>query len=267
MGLGNRRGGFESLEELRGDGSVRRAALRRPFVFLLLALNFAQPGCTTVSVLERRLAPTGLASQDAIALIVTAPIRNEQISELENQVTGCVQSALSGLHPDIRIIYPNEFRKLVFPNLTMDQIPSGYFAWQSLLRDSTFYGKIAPLGLRYVLAVDTEEGRRLTDVEWNAATSMLGGPGPSLSASWENSVLLQAIVVDAKNRRVAGAVQAYASGKSGAGVSLITFRLPLLLPHGMPSFPFGGACRELGEALAKFLADKNEEEAQAAQTP
>jgi len=123
------------------------------------------------------------------------------------------------------------------------------------------------LGLRYVLAVDAEQGRRLTEVEWNAATSMLGGPGPSLSASWDNEVLLETIVVDAKHRRVAGAVHAYAKGNSGAGVSLVTFPMPFLLPHGMPSFPFGVACSGLGEKLATFLADKHEEKAQVSQTP
>ena len=229
----------------------------------LLLISLAGAGCTSTWIQERRLAPTGLAPQDAIALIVTAPIKDEQLPELENQVTGCVQGALTGTHPDLRIVAPNEFRKLAFTGLTADQLPSGYFSWRSLLRDAAFQAKIAPLGLRYVLAVDTEEGRRLTDVEWTAATSMFGGPGPTLSASWDNSVLLEAIIVDARNRRIAGAVHAYAAGKSGAGLSLMTSRIPLLLPHGMPSFPFGGACRGLGEALAKFLTEESSAEEQA----
>ncbi|MBI3061419.1 MAG: hypothetical protein HYY83_05520, partial [Deltaproteobacteria bacterium] len=67
-----------------------------------------------------------------------------------------------------------------------------------------------------------------------------------------------------KHRRVAGAVHAYAKGNSGAGVSLVTFPIPFLLPHGMPSFPFGVACSGLGEKLATFLADKDGEKPQAA---
>ncbi|MEK6601033.1 MAG: hypothetical protein AABZ09_04040 [Candidatus Binatota bacterium] len=203
------------------------------------------------------MAPTGLAPQDAIAVILAAPVKDEYSSELENQVTECVQGALGGIHPGIRIIPPNQFRKLAFPDLTIDQIPSGYFSWQSLLRDPVFHNKIAPLGLRYVLAVNTEESRRVTDAEWTAATSMLGGPGPSLSWSWENEVLMEAIVVDARHRRIAGAVHAYAKGNSGAGVSLMTFPSPFLLPHGRASFPFGVACRGLGEALAKFLTEES----------
>ena len=218
---------------------------------------FAGSGCTSVWVQERRLAPTGLAPQDAIAVILAAPVKDEYSSELENQVTECVQGALGGIHPGIRIIPPNQFRKLAFPDLTIDQIPSGYFSWQSLLRDPVFHNKIAPLGLRYVLAVNTEESRRVTDAEWTAATSMLGGPGPSLSWSWENEVLMEAIVVDARHRRIAGAVHAYAKGNSGAGVSLMTFPSPFLLPHGRASFPFGVACRGLGEALAKFLTEES----------
>lgn len=238
-------------------------AVSRAACFAFLIISFAGAGCTTSWVQERRLAPTGLAPKDAIAIILTAPVKEEHLSELESPVVGCVQSALADVQADIRIIPSHEFRKLAFPDLTVDQIPSGYFAWQRLLREPAFLQKIAPLDLRYVLAVDTEQGRRLTEVEWSAATSMLGGPGPSLSASWDNEVLLETIVVDARHRRVAGTVHAYAKGNSGAGVSLVTFPTPFLLPHGMPSFPFGAACRGLGEGVAKFLTDESAAEVRA----
>ena len=251
------------LKRSKRNSGLLRCLCVQWIAFALFLISFAGAGCTTSWIQERRLAPTGLSSQDVIGVIVTAPIKDEQLPELESQVTGCVQSALSGTYPDIRIIFPNEFRRLAFPGLTAGQLPSGYFSWRSLLRDPTFDAKIAPLGLRYVLAVDTEEGRRLTEVEWTAATSMFGGPGPTLSASWENSVLFEAIVVDAKNRRIAGAVHAYAAGKSGAGLSLMMSPFPFLLPHGMPSFPFGVACRGLGEKLAKFLTEESPAEEQA----
>ncbi|TAJ98536.1 hypothetical protein EPO44_11445, partial [bacterium] len=244
------------LKQSKRDGSLLRWLCFKWYVLALLIISFGGGGCTTAWVQARRLAPTGLAPEDAIAVILTAPVKDEYLSELENQVTGCVQGALSEIHPDIRILLPNEFRRLVFPDLAVDQIPSGYFSWQSFLRDAASYNKIAPLGLRYVLAVNTEESRRVTDAEWSAATSMLGGPGPSLSWSWENEVLLEAIAVDVRYRRIAGAVHAYAKGNSGAGVSLLTFPSPFLLPHGRASFPFGVACRGLGEALAKFLTDE-----------
>jgi hypothetical protein len=229
----------------------------RAVCLALLTINLVGGGCTTVWVQERRLAPTGLTPEDAIAVILSAPVKEEHSSELENLVTECVQGALGGIHPAIRIIPPNQFRKLAFPHLTIDQIPAGYFSWRTLLRDPAFHNKIAPLGLRYTLAVNTEESRRVSDAEWTAATSMLGGPGPSLSWSWENEVLMEAIVVDTAHRRIAGAVHAYAKGNSGAGVSLVTLPFPFLLPHGTVSFPFGVACRGLGEALAKFLTEEN----------
>lgn len=239
----------------------------RAVCLALLILSLVGGGCTTAWVQEHRLAPTGLAPEDTIAVILAAPVKDELASELENQVTECVQGALSGIQPGIRIIPPNQLRKLAFPDLTIDQLPSGYFSWRSLLRDPAFHNKIAPLGLRYVLAVNTEESRRVTDAEWTAATSMLGGPGPSLNWSWENEVLLEAIVVDATHRRIAGAVHAYAKGNSGAGVSLVTFPTPFLLPHGRVSFPFGVACRGLGEALAKFLKGESPPEEQATKAP
>jgi hypothetical protein len=230
----------------------------------LFVLVLGGAGCATAWVQERRLAPTGLAPNDTVAIIVTAPIKEEALAQLESPVAQCVQSALGEMAPGIKILPPQEFRKLVFPDLSANQLPSDYYAWQRLLREPLFNGKIAPLGLRYVLALNAEQGRRLSEVEWTAATSMLGGPGPSLTASWENEVLLEAIVVDAARRRIAGAVHAYAKGHSGAGVSLVTFPAPFLLPHGMPSFPFAVACRGLGDKLAAFLADKDGGEGQAA---
>ena len=236
----------------------------RAVCLALLTFSLVGDGCTTAWVQEHRLAATGLAPEDTFGVILAAPVKDELSPELEKQVTECVESALGGNQPAIRIISPNQLRKLAFPGLTIDQLPSGYFSWRSLLRDPAFYNKVAPLGLRYVLAVNTQESRRVTEAEWTAATSMLGGPGPSLTWSWENEVLLEAIVVDAARRRIAGAVHAYAKGNSGAGISLLTFPSPFLLPHGRVSFPFGVACRGLGEALAKFLRGESPPEEQAA---
>ena len=120
--------GTRLLEQPKGNSRLSRRMLVGSFGFALLLVSFAGAGCSTAWIQEHRLAPTGLASQDAIGLILTAPVKDEDLPELENQVAGCVQSALSGTHPDIRIISPNEFRRLVFPGLTVTQIPAGYFS-------------------------------------------------------------------------------------------------------------------------------------------
>src|SRR3972149_4178182 len=119
----------------------------RTVCLALLILSLVGGGCTTAWVQEHRLAPTGLAPEDTIAVILAAPVKDELSSELENQVTECVQGALSGIQPGIRIISPNQLRKLALRvggrvHAGLDLQPE----WPGgRLRDCEH--KIAPLGL------------------------------------------------------------------------------------------------------------------------
>ncbi|MFQ5903011.1 MAG: hypothetical protein ACE5JO_04910 [Candidatus Binatia bacterium] len=250
------------LEQTKGDGRLLRWVLARRFAFALLFITLAGSGCTTAWIREHRLAPTGLAFQDTIAVIVTSPLQHEHFPELENTVMGCIQDALPETYSDVRIIPSDEFRKLAVPDPAIETNSPGDVLWQSLLRDPAFHDRIAPLGLRYLIVVSIEERTRLTDFEWMGVASI---GGPSLDWSWERSVLMEVIVVDARHRRVAGFVQAYATGKSGAGVMLVTFPIPLPVPYGTASFPLSVACQGLGEGLAKFLTDGSPAEEQAAE--
>lgn len=234
----------------------------RAVCLALLTISLVGGGCTSVWVQERRLAPTGLAPQDAIAVIFTSPLGDEQMSGLENDVTKCIRDALGQTLSDLRIISSDEFRKVAFPDPT-EKIAPGNFSWESLMGDPAFYGRVASLGLRYLINVNVEEGSRLADFEWNAASVVLGGGAPLLHWTRESSTLMQAIVVDARHRRVAGGVQAFATGKSGAGVKIIAFPIPLPIPYATASFPKSVACQGLGEGLAKFLTEESPAEAQA----
>lgn len=228
----------------------------------LLAIGLVGGGCTTSWVQERRMAPTGLAPQDAIAVILTAPLGNEQMSELENDLTKCIRDGLGSTYADLRIISSDEFRKAAFPD-PAEKIAQGNFSWESLMGDPVFHGRVISLGIRYLINLNVEEGNRLADFEWNAASNVLGGSAPLLHWTRESSTLIQAIVVDARQRRVAGAVQAFATGKSGAGVKIIIFPFPLPIPYATASFPKSVACQGLGEGLAKFLTDDSPVAAQA----
>ncbi len=249
------------LEPSEADCSLLRWLLRNRVAIALLVLSLAGSGCTTAWVVERRLAPTGLAPQDAIAVILLSPLGEDQRSKLENQVNGCIRDGLAQTHSDLRFVSPDELRKLASADPAAKEIPPAAFSWQSLLSDPGFNSRIAPLGLRYLIVVNAEEKTRLTDFKWSAASSLLGAP--LLEWSWENSTLIEAIVVDARNRRLAGGVQAYAAGKSGAGVKLVFLPIPLPIPYGTPSFPWSAACQGLGEGLARFLTANNPAQEQA----
>jgi hypothetical protein len=197
------------------------------------------------------LAPTGLAHQDAISIILASPLEDEQVSQLESKVTGCVQDALGQISSDIRITPADDIRKVALEVESAGKTPPPYLSLERLVADPALHGRIASLGLRYLIAVYIEDTSRLRDVEVGAGSSGIGGP--RVSWSWSREVLMEAVVVDTRHRRVAGSVLAYARGRSGGGVMLLTSRLPLLIPFGMTSFPLSVACQGLGEALAKFL--------------
>lgn len=237
--------------------------LVRRFAFAMMIIGFAGGGCTTVPwIQELRLAPTGLAPKDSIAIILRSPVEDERLSELENKVTGCIRDAFGDTYPDLRFVPAEELRKLVFPQLSTETIPTGELLWQGLQRDPAFHGRIAPLGLRYLIAVNAEESTRLTGFEGGPGSSMLGGP--LAHWSWERSAIIEAIVVDTKHHRVSGHVLAYASGKSEAGIRLVTVPFPVPVPYGMTSFPASVACQALGERLVKFLTGEIPAEGQAA---
>ena len=229
---------------------------------VLLALT-AMAGCTTALVREDRSAPTGLAPGDTMAVLLSSSLDDERLAQLEQTLAGCLRAGLGHGYANLRIVSSKEFFNQDAPQTADGQGPARRFSWDSLAGDPAFYGRIVALKLRYLIVINAEEGSRLTGAQWSGGAKMLGVPGPLVHWAWENSALLEAIVLDAKERRLSGTVQALASGKSGAGLMLLTFPFPIPVPYVTPSFPLSAACRGFGEGLAKFLTGETPAKAEA----
>ncbi len=206
----------------------------------VLALAVLGVGCTTGSMYHTRLTPTDLAPEDAITVIQVQSGEQEYSDKLEKKVVGCIKDALEDTHPTVRVVPPEEFRRVAFPDLTPGDILSGDASgeWEQLTKDPAFATRIAPLDLRYLIIVS---GGTTTDTKFRTAPN-----APIWWVGFDKQSDFRARIIDLKQRREAGTVRAFASGET----TWIIPPFPLVLP----AFPEGRACRELGEEVAKFLA-------------
>ncbi|MFQ5992599.1 MAG: hypothetical protein ACE5NA_09210 [Nitrospiraceae bacterium] len=189
----------------------------------LLALTVMGIGCSRSYVSQSRSRPTGLAPDHAIAVVL-----NEDYPEYEEQLVLCVRRALQDHHPTVQVIPPDEFRHVASSDLIPDEISSGR-SWRKLAADPAFREHIAPLGLPYLISVS-----RYTE------TRSLPCP---MCQRVDRVTNLRAEVLDFKSGTVAGSVKILTVGRA-----YVPFTLALTETQ---------ACKELGKAVAKFIAGED----------
>jgi len=204
----------------------------------LLALAVLGVGCSTGMMYRIRLTPTDLAPEDAITVIQVQSREHEYSDKLEKKLVGCIKDALEDTHPTVRVVPPEEFRRVAFPDLTPAEILSGdeSWEWEQLTKDQSLETRIAPLDVRYLIIVS---GGTTTDTKFGAASLVW-------VVSWDKQSYLRARIIDLKQGREAGIVRSSASGE--------TVWLWPPAPLIIPTDPEGRVCGDLGEGVAKFLA-------------
>ncbi|MFQ5802956.1 MAG: hypothetical protein ACE5JQ_08695, partial [Candidatus Methylomirabilales bacterium] len=206
-----------------------------------------------------RLAPTTLTTEDAITVIAyetesisqiseTADVPAEYSADMAEEVLECIEEILEEHHPTVRVIAPDKFLEIAFPDLTADDSLPVVLSWEHMARDPRFQERIAPLGLRYLITVFVEEGK---------GNTVFAGPDPGVyppppvfMAGWDTWASMHAKVVDLMHARDAGEVQAEATGRSAAGIICI-------IPFYIPSFPEWRACDELAAGVVQLLAGES----------
>ncbi len=202
-----------------------------------------------------RLAPTTLTTEDAITVIAyetesisqiseTADVPAEYSADMAEEVLECIEEILEEHHPTVRVIPPDKFLEVAFPNLTPEDSPPVILSWEHMARDPGFQERIAPLGLRYLITVFVEEGK---------GNTVFAGPDPGtyppppvFMAGWDTWASMHAKVVDLRHAREAGEVRAEANGRSIAGIICI-------VPFYIPSFPEWRVCDELAAGVVQLL--------------
>lgn len=157
----------------------------------------------------------------------------------------CLSDSLLQVHPTLRIVLPDEFRRVVFADQPADDVTFAVpipESQQKLLATQTFRDRIAPLRLRYLVSVGEHE--------YSRGVHTIGEAG-FIPISCVKSLTMSASVLDLKDGREVGGIGIHAAGERG-----------LVLYAFIPIFFFvetvrGPVYKELGERLGNYLAGRD----------
>jgi len=198
-------------------------------------------GCTTAQVREFRAAPTAIQPHEAVAIVLhqIAEKSSDETRVMEEELFGCISDALRKPHPGLRVVPPDKFRRAAFSDLDPEAAPTSLESLAVLLTHPVFRERIDPLRIHYVVSV----GGRWEGKE----DAFVGYPVPGAIFTWYRGVDLVASVLDVKQIRAAGEIDASVKGHGWL------FMAGFLFPIGLPATTEGRACQDLGQAIAKFL--------------
>lgn len=220
----------------------------------LLGMAWLWVGCTKAELSEIRKAPTGIAPHEAVTIVLDR-FSNEFSPDKEDEFAGCIGEAIHQDHPNLLIVPPAEFRRTAFPDLVREATPSSPEYLALLLNHPEFRGRIASLGIRYLISV----GGGTHQQEKDSYGGCGGGYGGVVACfgyvTWDRESRLAASVLDLKESRAAGEVHVSTSGRPW--LVYVGSIPPFGIPLGLPASTETRACRELGGAVAKFLAGGN----------
>lgn len=255
---------MDSKRCMRGDGTVLLIKLyeifrplsrgeSRSLAVTLLGTAWLWVGCTKAELSQIRQAPTGIAPHEGVAVVLDR-FSNEFSVDKEDEISGCISEAIHQYHPNLLIVPPAEFRRTAFPDLAPEATPRSPEYLALLLNHPEFRGRIASLGIRYLISVGGGTHQQERD-SYGGCGGGYGGVGCFGVWTWDRESRLAASVLDLKETRAAGEVHVSTSGRPWfAYVGSIP---PFGIPLGLPAPTETRACSELGEAVAKFLAGDN----------
>ena len=173
----------------------------------------------------------------------------EDDARLEVGLSQCLQQALKEGGQAVKLIPPDEFRRVVFPDLDFTFGPPSAETLGSLLEVPHFRQKTDSLQLRYLIAVReaTTSGYEPLVTGWGA----MGGAFWIIGATHRKSTNLTARITDMKNPSETGEVSITAGSSGFYGVFVI---LPIIVPAMTEST----ACTRLGREIVQFISGETE---------
>ena len=216
------------------------------FAVGLLTMVLLAIGCVSVQVREFTQAGWRIDPGEGITVLLhyhsrqpSAVAREAEAREVEDEIVGCVAGVIRTAHPTVRIVSPEEFRRAAFPDLSPQAAPRSPEYLSLLLNHPVFRERIAPLNIRYLIAVGGETVQ-------TGDVAAAGGPGAAVIIGvWARGSRLAAAVLDLKEARSEKVAEAMAGG-----VGMFMFPLPIVIPTPTE----GRACQDLGERVAQFLS-------------
>jgi len=228
---------------MKRDISLKAYQNRRELLLGLLAVTVLGVGCTKAHMYHTRLAPTDLAPDDGVTVLLDQ-FSGEFSGSKENKFIGCITKAIRKVHPTVRIVPPNKFRQAAFPDLSPEEV--GHRSWEQLANDPAVRQRVAPLGVHYLITLSggtTQNMKFILDSAGTVGALMYGADFGGRQSS------LNATVIDLKQGSEVGRVNASAYNKTRSGWLILP--LPFYVPSAATETR---VCEELGEGVAAVFA-------------
>jgi len=198
----------------------------------LLAALFLLGGCTTAEIIDVPDIPVKSESLQVIALVFS-----QEAIDMERQASHCIRTALEIAQLRVRVVSPEEFRQIAFPDLAPESAIHSSEYLSILLTDQRFRDRIAPLRIRYIISISGVTEQSLVGAGAGAMAGLI---------VWDRRSRLRASVLDLTRASLQENISADASGNPWV---LIVGGLPLFIPADTDS----QACRDFGGSIVKFL--------------
>lgn len=209
-------------------------------------------GCSSAPATSNydRKAGTGVEPEQRISIVLESYYAEGGQATTESRssyIEGCIRKGMRSVNRSLQFVTAADALKAVYPAPAFATAPRSPDDILAGLETDGRAALWASLGVRYVVTVTVHVSDTRSSIDgWGAGKLGFGG-----TAKWRETADFNATVVDIPNARIAGSVQATASGDEAAGVHMI---LILPIPHGYDAATEASACRELGRSLAAFLA-------------
>ena len=208
-------------------------------------------GCSTATWSLQRPDRVELGAEDAIAILLVHTPESRYSRAQEIDVTTCIESALRKKYPAVRLVAADEVRKSAFAGTEPEAIASDSAFWDEFLAQTETRGRLAPLGLRFLIPVTVveEQGPARGAVRTTRGTMLVG-----VVREWDVWSRMKVDILDLGQARRAGTVESTGHGESYYGVGIGYGPPPIIpLPSANFAHPEGPACRELGNGVRAFF--------------
>ena len=221
---------------------VRSASQFFRHASLVLFAGMAWVGCATGHVSQVGQIPAQISPGQAIAILTSTDAR------LEGDAARCIGEAVSASHPEMEIVTSDQFRQTIFSYRPPKEAAGRDKYFASLVSHPVLKERMISRGIRYLIAVSDAVTEQSMDNHMFCGGGM-GGAGCLGALVWDRKSRMTASVFDITHGQVRE-ISASASGRPWLAVVAI-------FPLGLPSFTETRACRELGDAVGRFLAGES----------
>jgi hypothetical protein len=204
-------------------------------------------GCSTIEVRHSERSSGPLEKGDVLALVLDHRDHTgrslEEAASVEAGLSECLRRALKEGAQSVTLIPPDEFRRIVFPDLDGASAPASAEILDSVLEAPHVRQKIIDaLQLRYLIMA-----RQGTVSQWKTHTAPDGG-------HWTHTktTLLWAHIIDVKNATETGDLTTTAES---SGFYAVLGILPIIVPAGPTESP---ACKRFGTEIVKFISGETD---------